>query len=57
MRDRRQPVRTGTVEHGRWGIYGVESRYLVTTGEDTADREDLLCAIVNCIACELAIAL
>jgi hypothetical protein len=37
-------------EHGRWGNYGVGSRY-ETSGEDTADWEDLVRAI------ELAIAL
>jgi hypothetical protein len=26
-----------------------------TTGEDTEDREDFICAAVNCRVCELAI--
>jgi hypothetical protein len=32
-------------------------RYQATTGEDTADREDPVRAIVNCRVCGLAIAL
>jgi hypothetical protein len=35
----------------------VESRYQALTGADTADREDLVRAVVNCRVCELAIAL
>jgi hypothetical protein len=35
----------------------VESRYQTTTGEDTADWEDLVRAVVNCRVCESAIAL
>jgi hypothetical protein len=55
--DRRQAVRTWSREHGSWGMYGVESRYQATTGEDTADWEDLVRAVMNCRVCELAIAL
>jgi hypothetical protein len=39
------------------GIYGDRSRYQATTGEDTADWEELVRAVVNCRVCELAIAL
>jgi hypothetical protein len=35
----------------------VEIRHQATTGEDTGDWEDLVCAAVNCSACELALAL
>jgi hypothetical protein len=35
----------------------VEIRHQATTGEDTADWEDLVRAVVNCRVCELAIAL
>jgi hypothetical protein len=51
--ERRQPARTGAVEHGTWGIYGTESRYQATAGEDTADWEDLMRAVVICKACTL----
>jgi hypothetical protein len=40
-----------------WGSYDTGSHYRVTTGEDTADWKDLVHAVVNCIVCELAIAL
>jgi hypothetical protein len=33
-------------DHGSWGICGVGSRYQ-TTGEGTADWEDLVRAVVN----------
>jgi hypothetical protein len=39
------------------GTSVVESRCQTTTGEDKADCEDLLRAVVNCRVCELAIAL
>jgi hypothetical protein len=48
LRDRRQPARTGAVEHGSWGSYDVESRNQATTGEDTADWENLVRAVLNC---------
>jgi hypothetical protein len=32
-------------------------RHQATTGEDTADREDLVSAVVNCRVCELVIVL
>jgi hypothetical protein len=35
----------------------VRSCYQATTGEVTADREDLVCAVVNCRVCELVMAL
>jgi hypothetical protein len=35
------------VEPGSWGIHGVESRYQAKTGEDTAEWEDLVRAVVN----------
>jgi hypothetical protein len=35
----------------------VESRYQTTTGEDTADWEDLVCAVVKCSVFEVTIAL
>jgi hypothetical protein len=44
-------------EHGRRGIYGVVSRYLAMTGEDTANWEDLVRAVLNCGVRELVIAL
>jgi hypothetical protein len=44
-------------EHGSWGSYGIGSRYQVTTGDDTADWEELVLAVVNCRVYELAIAL
>jgi hypothetical protein len=47
----------GAVEHGSRWIYGGESRYQATTGEDTADWEDLVRAVVNFRVCELPIAL
>jgi hypothetical protein len=37
--------------------YVVESRYQATTGEDTADREDFVLAVVNSSVCELPEAL
>jgi hypothetical protein len=52
--DSRQPVKS---KHGSWGSYGVESHYQATTGEDTADWEDLVRAVMNCRVCKLAIAL
>jgi hypothetical protein len=52
-----QPASTGTTEHENWGIYSVGSRYQATTGEDTADWEDLVHAVVNYKVCELVIAL
>jgi hypothetical protein len=48
MWEGRQPARTEDVELGNWGIYGVGSRCQVTTGEDKADWDDLVRAIVNC---------
>jgi hypothetical protein len=45
--DRRQPARTSSREHGSWGMYGFESRYQITTDEDTSDWEDLVRAVVN----------
>jgi hypothetical protein len=44
-------------EHLSLGIYGIVSRYQTTTGEDTANWEDLVRAVVKCLVCELAIAL
>jgi hypothetical protein len=55
-------------EAGSWGLvivretrgrgaFAVGSRYQATSGEDTADWENLLLAVVNCRVCELAIAL
>jgi hypothetical protein len=35
----------------------VGSRYQATTGEDKADGEDIVCAVVNCKVFELAMAL
>jgi hypothetical protein len=35
----------------------VEIRHQAKTGEETADREDLVRAVVNCRVCEIAIAL
>jgi hypothetical protein len=55
--DRRQPASTWNREHGSWGIYGVGSRYQTTTGEHTADWEDLARIVINCTVCELTIAL
>jgi hypothetical protein len=55
--DRRQSERTGSREHGGWGIYGIGSHYQTTTGDDTADWEGLVRAAVNCRICELALAL
>jgi hypothetical protein len=34
-------------EHGSWGSYAFGSRYQTTTGEDTADWEDLVRAVVE----------
>jgi hypothetical protein len=49
---------TGTVrEHWGKGTPAVGSCYQATTGEDTADWEDLVRAVVNCRECELTIAL
>jgi hypothetical protein len=45
------------VEHGTRGIYDAGSRFQGTAGEDTADCEDLVRAVVNCNVCELAIVL
>jgi hypothetical protein len=42
MLESRQPVTTREEEDN------VEIRYQATTGEDTADWEDLACAVVNC---------
>jgi hypothetical protein len=39
-----------------WGIYGDGSCYQ-TTGKHTAVWEDLVCAVVNCSVCELAMVL
>jgi hypothetical protein len=55
--DRRQPARTWSREHGSWRIYGVGSDYQTTTGEDIADWENLVRAVVNCRMYALAIAL
>jgi hypothetical protein len=44
-------------KRGSWGRYGIESIYQTTTGEDTADWEDWVRAVVNCRVFELAIAL
>jgi hypothetical protein len=38
------------------GTSAIGSRYW-TTGEDTADWEELVCAVVNCRVCELVISL
>jgi hypothetical protein len=49
---------TGTVRKPRiWETPAAGSRYQATTGEDTADWEDLVCAVLNCRMCEWAIAL
>jgi hypothetical protein len=40
-----------------WGIYGVGSHYQARTGEDTADWEELVLAVINYIVSELATAL
>jgi hypothetical protein len=45
------------VEHGIWGSYDVEDHYQATTGEDIADWENFVLAVVNFRACESAIAL
>jgi hypothetical protein len=55
--ERRQPARTWSLEHGSGGISGVGSRYQITTGEDIADWEELVHALLNCRVCGLAIAL
>jgi hypothetical protein len=48
----------GTVREPRErGTPAVGSRYQATTGEATADREDLVRALVNCTVCELTLAL
>jgi hypothetical protein len=52
-----QLVRIGAMEHGSWVIYGNGSCYQVTTGEDTADTEDLGLTAENCKQCESAIVL
>jgi hypothetical protein len=44
-------------EHRSWGIYEIQSRYQATTNEDTADGKGLVRAVVNCIMCELSMAL
>jgi hypothetical protein len=44
-------------EHESLGSHGVGSRYLATTGQNTADWKDFVCAVVNCRVCELALAL
>jgi hypothetical protein len=54
MWDWHQPTRTGAVEHGSREIYSIGSRYQATTGEDTADWEDLVRVVVNCTVYELA---
>jgi hypothetical protein len=55
-RRRAGQARTGAMVHGIWGSYDVRSRYQAT-GEDTPNWENLLRPLVNCIKCELAIAL
>jgi hypothetical protein len=56
------------IEFGSWGTgivrkprvrrrYVAGSRYQATTGEDMADWKDLIRAVVNCVVCEIAIAL
>jgi hypothetical protein len=42
---------------GKNVITEAEVRHEETNGEDTADRKDLVRAVVNCRICELAIAL
>jgi hypothetical protein len=42
------------VEHGSWGIYGFGSRYPGMTGEDTAEWEDLVRAVVNSRVCDFS---
>jgi hypothetical protein len=39
------------------GTSTVGNRYQTTTGDDTAERKDLVRAIVNCTVCELAVPL
>jgi hypothetical protein len=49
---------TGIVREPRVrGTSAVECRYQITTGEDTADRKDLVRVVVKCWVCELAIVL
>lgn len=43
-------------EHGSWGSQGFGSSCYQTAGQDTADWEGLLHAVVDCGVCELAIA-
>jgi serine kinase of HPr protein (carbohydrate metabolism regulator) len=52
-----QPARTGAVELRSRGIYDVESRYQATSGEDSAEQEDLVIAVVNYKVCESEIVL
>jgi hypothetical protein len=49
-----QPVRTWTQELRKLQHW---SHYQATAGEGTADREDVIHAVVNCRVCELALAL
>jgi hypothetical protein len=49
---------TGIVgEFRERGTSAVESRYQATTGGNITECEDLVCAVVNCRVCELAIVL
>jgi hypothetical protein len=57
MWDIHQPIRTRAAEYRSEEIYVIGSHYQVTTGEDTADLEDLMHVIVNCKERELVIAL
>jgi hypothetical protein len=57
MRDIHQPVRTKAAEYRSGGIYVIRNHYQVTTGEDTANLEDLMHVIVNCEEYGLVIAL
>jgi hypothetical protein len=49
-----QSLASKDMKYGSRAIYGIESHYQATTGEGTAD---LMCAVMNCKACELEIVL
>jgi hypothetical protein len=53
LQDRRQPVRTGVVEHGSRGMRSIRSCHHAATGEDTADLDVLVCAVMKCRVLEV----
>jgi hypothetical protein len=54
---RQSPASKGVKTEVKEATYCVGNRYQASTGEDTADWEDLVRAVVNCRMCDLTIAM